>query len=171
MGGTDGVMGSSLTSRWVLEGGVVVASPDFERTQAGASLDVVRRIPFGAHKLNLDKLSLDDHWTLDLGLGLQSLGWAGGRPATLSVTARSGVSYNILNVVDVGFNLRGGYANVSNGDGSQGGPWWSAGFRMMTSVNPVSVFTEGGFFSQPAVPGGSRETGVYGIVGAGYLFP
>lgn len=170
MGGPNDVTQFTQNGRWVLEPQLSIASPGFEKPQVGPSLEFARRIPFGAKTLELPKLSLDTHWSLDLGVGARTGGWSDGRPQLFAGTARAGINYNLFNRIGAGLTMRGGYANVArSGDDSHSGFVWSGGLRFAAIVDSLIFSSEVGFVSLPSSKDDGREGGFFGLVGVGFM--
>lgn len=159
-----------LEGHWVVEGGVFLQAPGAGDPLVGASVEVSRRIPFGAHTVQVQQLTLDDHWTFDAGVGLQTLGWSGWRPQVLAATARAGMAYNLLDLFDIGLAVRGGYAHAADGPEGSHGPVWGGGLRGVTTVAPYSIVIEGGVLSVPSLPGDRGGLGPYALLSGAYLF-
>ncbi len=170
MGGPNDVTQYAQNGRWVLEPQLSIASPGFEAPQVGPSLEFSRRIPFGAKTVELSQLTMDTHWSLDLGVGGRTGGWTDGRPQFMAAAARAGINYNLFNRIGVGLTLRGGYANVAREDrDSANGFIWSGGFRFAAIVDSVLFSSEVGLMSLPSSQGEGREGGFFGLVGVGFM--
>jgi hypothetical protein len=170
MGGSNKVAEKALESHWVLDIGPVLAAPGSDSVRPGLDLEFRRRIPFHPHSFQLGPLAANNHWNLDLGVGSQVLGWTGGRPGAATAFLRAGIGYNLLNLISLGASVRGGYANVSDGDKSSGGLLWSAGLRFAGIVDRIAVFSEVGVLSLPSPTGEGHDRGAYGLAGFGYVF-
>lgn len=156
--------------RWILEPQLSIASPGFQAPQVGPSLEFARRIPFGAKTLELSQLTMDNHWSLDLGLGARTGGWADGRPQFFAGMARAGINYNLFNRIGAGLTLRGGYANVARtGEDSHNGVAWSGGLRFAAIVNSFLFSSEVGYLNLPSSKSDGREGGFFGLVGVGFM--
>lgn len=170
MGGPTDVTQYAQNGRWVLEPQFSIASPGFKAPQVGPSLEFSRRIPFGAKTVALSQLTMDTHWSLDLGVGGRTGGWADGRPQFFAATARAGINYNLFNRIGAGLTLRGGYANVSRPDDETGhGLVWSGGLRFAAIIDSNFFSAETGYLSMPSSQGEGREGGFYGLVSVGFF--
>jgi hypothetical protein len=173
MGGPDDVSQYARQGRWNLEGAFVLAAPDFQVAQPGASVEFTRRIPFGARTVELSQLTMDNHWSFDVGVGVQSFGWRNGRPGLLAGTGRVGFNYNLFNRIGVGLAARGGYANVAGaveGQEANGGVLFGGGLRLSAIITSVTAFSEIGVLSLPSANGEGRDGTFYGLAGLGYMF-
>ncbi|HSA60425.1 MAG TPA: hypothetical protein VLJ37_12165 [bacterium] len=170
MGGPNDVTQYAQNGRWVLEPQLSLASPGFRSPQVGPSLEFSRRIPFGAKTVELSQLTMDTHWSLDLGVGGRTGGWTDGRPQFFAGTARAGINYNLFNRIGAGLTLRGGYANVARpGDETGHGVMWSGGLRFAAIIDSRFFSAETGYLSMPSSQGEGREGGFYGLVGFGFI--
>lgn len=171
MGGPDDVSQYAHNGRWVLNGSLSLASPGFGTPQIGPSLELTRHIPFGAKTVALSQMSMDNYWSLDLGAGGRTGGWAGGRPQFFAAMARAGINYNLFNRIGAGLTFRGGYADVAReGGDAANGVAWSGGLRMNVIVTSLAFFSEVGVLSLPSATGEGRDNGPYGMVGGGWMF-
>lgn len=170
MGGPNDVTGYTQNGRWVLEPQLSIASPGFESPQVGPSLDFYRRIPFGNKTLALSQLTMDTHWSLDLGVGARTGGWADGRPQFIATTARAGIAYNLFNRIGAGLTFRGGYANVARPEDQTGhGLIYGGGLRLGAVVDSMIISAETGFLSMPSSKDEGREGGFFGMIGFGWM--